>query len=58
MTAVRPASSHPWRSSIRNHVTEATVRAEIQRLEKSMKDDRRRLAELKAQLVELTGGRK
>ncbi len=58
MTATRPASGHPWRSSIQNHVTEATVRAEIQRLEKSMKDDRRRLAELKAQLVQLTGGRK
>jgi cell division protein FtsL len=58
MTATRPASGHPWRSSIRNHVTEATVRAEIQRLEKSMKDDRRRLAELKAQLVQLTGGQK
>ncbi len=57
MTATRPESGHPWRSSIRNHVSEATVRAEIQRLEKS-KDDRRRLAELKAQLVQLTGGRK
>lgn len=57
MTATRPASGHPWRSSIRNHVTEATVRAEIQRLEKSMKDDRARLAELKAQLKQL-GGRK
>jgi chaperonin cofactor prefoldin len=39
-------------------VTEATVRAEIQRLEKAMKDDRRRMTELKAQLVQLTGGRK
>lgn len=58
MTSNRPPSNHPWRSMIRNHVTEATVRAEIERLEKSMKDDRRRLAELKAQLVELTGGRK
>jgi hypothetical protein len=58
MTATRPESGHPWRSSIRNHVSEATVRAEIQRLENFMKDDRRRLAELKAQLVELTGGRK
>jgi hypothetical protein len=58
MSANRPPSGHPWRSMIRNHVTEATVRAEIERLEKSMKDDRRRLAELKAQLVELTGGRK
>jgi len=58
MTSNRPPSNHPWRSMIRNHVTEATVRSEIERLEKSMKDDRRRLAELKAQLVELTGGRK
>lgn len=38
--------------------TQRHIRAEIERLEKSMKDDRRRLAELKAQLVELTGGRK
>jgi len=58
MTATHPASGHPWRSSIRNHVTEATVRAEMQRLENSMKDDRRRLKELRAQLVQLTGGRK
>jgi len=37
MTVVKPKSNHPWKSAIKTHVEEASIRSRIEELEKHIK---------------------
>ena len=37
MTVVKPKANHPWKSAIKNHVTEANIRRRIAELEEHIK---------------------
>jgi len=57
MTVVKPKSNHPWKSAIKTHVEEASIRSRIEELEKHIKVLKTEIKMNQKRLDELTGGK-
>jgi hypothetical protein len=53
MTVVKPKANHPWKSAIKNHVTEANIRKRISELEAHIKALRTEIKMNERKLTEL-----
>lgn len=55
MTVVKPKANHPWKSAIKNHVTEAAIRKRIAELEAHIKALKAEIKMNQTKLAELVG---